>query len=83
MRDGPRGLWVTVLDRRASEVTIGTPGGTLIRRVGREGEGPGEFTGPHDLVLFEDRFYVADERRFTSFTLDGGDVMGTASVADT
>lgn len=72
VRSTAQGLRLYVLDRQAAEVTIWTPDGTLIRRVGREGEGPGEFTRPHDLVLLEDGFYVADERRFTSFTLDGG-----------
>ena len=79
VRSTAQGLQICVLDRRSSEVTIWTPDGTLIRRVGRDGEGPGEFTRPHDLVLLEDRFYVADERRFTSFTLDG-EVMETDAV---
>lgn len=79
VRDGPEGPRVHVLDLQFSEVTIWKPDGTLLRRVGGEGEGPGEFTGPHDLVLLEDRFYVADERRFTSFTLEG-EVMGTDAV---
>ena len=79
VRDGPEGPRIHVLDLQSSEVTIWTPDGTLIRRVGGEGEGPGEFTGPHDLVLLEDRFYVADERRFTSFTLEG-EVTGTDAV---
>ena len=79
VRSTAQGLRLYVLDRQASEVTIWTPDGTLIRRIGREGEGPGEFTSPHDLVLLEDGFYVADERRFTSFTLDGA-VMRTDAV---
>ena len=65
------GSRIYVLDARAAEVTIWTPDGTLIQRVGRAGPGPGEFTRPRQLVLLEDRFYVADERRFTTFALDG------------
>ncbi|MYA09841.1 MAG: 6-bladed beta-propeller, partial [Gemmatimonadetes bacterium] len=65
------GLRVYVLDGRSSEVTIWTPDGTLIRRVGRDGPGPGEFQRPVDLVVLQDRFHVSDERRFTTFALDG------------
>lgn len=65
------GLRVYVLDGRSSEVSIWTAEGTLIRRVGREGPGPGEFARPVDLVVLQDRFHVSDERRFTTFTLDG------------
>jgi len=79
VRSTAQGLWLYVLDRQASEVTIWTPDGALVRRVGGEGEGPGELSRPHDLVLLEDRFYVADERRFTSFTLEG-EVIGTSAV---
>ena len=79
VRDGPEGPRIHVLDLQSSEVTIWRPDGTLIHRVGRDGEGPGEFTRPHDLVLLENRFYVADERRFTSFTLEG-EVVGAAAV---
>ena len=65
------GLRVYVLDGRSSEVTIWTADGTLIRRVGRDGPGPGEFQRPFDLVVLQDRFHVSDERRFTTFALDG------------
>ena len=70
------GSRIYVLDARAAEVSIWTPDGTLIQRVGRAGSGPGEFTRPRQLVLLGDRFYVADERRFTTFALDG-EVMRT------
>ena len=64
-------LRVYVLDGRSAEVTIWTADGTLIRRVGRDGPGPGEFQRPVDLAVLQDRFYVSDERRFTTFALDG------------
>ena len=66
--DGSR---VYVLDRQAFEVTIWTPDGTLIGRVGREGDGPGDFMSPGSLFLFDDGFQVAEGRRFTTFSLDG------------
>ncbi len=62
---------VYVLDSEASEVTIRSPDGTVIRRVGRAGEGPGEFSSPSRLVFFDDGFYVRDDRRITRFTRDG------------
>lgn len=66
--DGSR---VYVLDAEASEATIRTPDGSLIRRVGRRGEGPGEFSNPGRLVFFDDGFYIKDDRRITRFTMDG------------
>lgn len=76
VRPSADGSRVHVLDGMASEVTIWSPDGTLVRRLGRSGQGPGEFLEPEDLVLMDDRFYVADQRRFTTFTLDG-EVMAT------
>ena len=71
--DGSR---VYVLDGEAVEVTIWTPDGTLIERVGRRGEGPGEFRDPGRLFLFDDGFQVIERRRVTTFSLDG-DVVRT------
>ena len=70
--DGSR---VYVLDRQAFEVTIWSLDGTLIERLGRRGEGPGDFVSPGSLFLFDDRFQVAEARRFTTFSLDG-DLVG-------
>ncbi len=69
--DGSR---VYVLDRQAFEVTIWTPDGTLIGRVGRHGDGPGDFISPGSLYLFDDRFQVAERLRITTFSL-GGDLV--------
>lgn len=66
--DGSR---VYVLDRQAFEVTIWTPDGTLIGRVGREGDGPGDFMSPAGLYLFDDGFQVTEGLRITTFSLDG------------
>ena len=71
VRPAADGSRVYVLDGGAPEVTIWTPDGTMISRVGRQGEGPGEFSVPRSLSVFEDRFRVGDNRRYTTFTLDG------------
>ena len=66
--DGSR---VYVLDRQAFEVTIWTPDGTLIGRVGRQGDGPGDFVSPGGLYLSEDGFQVTEGLRITTFSPDG------------
>lgn len=66
--DGSR---VYVLDLQASEVTIWTPVGTLVRRLGRRGGGPGEFQGASRLGLAAGGFEVRDNLGITTFTLDG------------
>ena len=51
-----------VLDREASHVVVIDSSGDLVMTVGREGEGPGEFQGPSDLVVWRDgRFAVVDQ----------------------
>lgn len=40
-----------VLDKQLAEITVFSPGGELLRRFGREGEGPGEFRQPHTLFF--------------------------------
>lgn len=51
-----------VLDREASHVVVIDSNGDLVMTVGREGEGPGEFQGPSDLVVWRDgRFVVVDQ----------------------
>ena len=67
----PDGSRVYVLDRQAFEVTIWTPDGTLIGRVGRAGDGPGDFASPGSLFLFDDGFQVAEGLQITTFSLDG------------
>lgn len=66
--DGSR---VYVLDVQSLEVTIWTPDGTRIGRAGGRGEGPGEFSDPGPLFLFDDRFQVGDHSRYTTFALEG------------
>ncbi|MDE2761695.1 MAG: 6-bladed beta-propeller [Gemmatimonadota bacterium] len=78
VRPAADGSRIYVLDAQSVEVTIWTPDGTLTRRVGGRGEGPGEFSRPGTLFLFDDRFQVGDNGlyRYTTFTLDG-EVVGT------
>ncbi len=66
--DGSR---VYVLDLQASEVTVWAPDGALVRRLGRPGEGPGEFQGAGRLGLAAGGFYVRDRLRITMITPDG------------
>ena len=71
VRPAADGSRVYVLDAQSLEVTIWIPDGTLIGRVGRRGEGPGEFSEPGPLFLYDDRFQVGDRARYTTFTLEG------------
>ena len=71
VRPAADGSRVYVLDVQSLEVTIWTPDGTLIGRVGGRGEGPGEFLDPGPLFLFDDRFQVGDHSRYTTFALEG------------
>lgn len=66
--DGSR---IYVLDLQASEATIWTADGTLVERLGRRGEGPGEFQGAGRLGLAAGGFYVRDRLRITMLTPDG------------
>lgn len=50
-----------VLDRSAHQVVVIGPGGDLVMTAGREGDGPGEFRNPADLLVWRDgRFGVVD-----------------------
>ena len=68
--DGDRILVVEAASRRA---TIWTPGGSLLRDVGRPGEGPGEFVGMFRVQIHREGFFAVDDlgKRFTSFSSDG------------
>lgn len=52
-RVGPKGK-VYVLDAQLSQVVVLSPDGKFIRTIGREGEGPGEFRGAADMVVWPD-----------------------------
>ncbi len=59
---GPDGA-VYVSELQASEVRIYAADGTLLRTVGRAGEGPGEFARPTSIGLLGDTLWVRDSRR--------------------
>jgi len=63
-----------VLEQRPAELRIFDRSGTFVRRVGRAGEGPGEFQTPTDLAVLEgDTLVVWDSRaqRLSWFSSDG------------
>ena len=68
--DGDR---ILVAEAGSLRATIWTPDGSLIREVGRPGEGPGEFAGGFDIQVHREGFLTIDDRgqRFTSFANDG------------
>ncbi|MDE2793955.1 MAG: 6-bladed beta-propeller [Gemmatimonadota bacterium] len=72
MFDGAGRLYV--FDRQAERIFVVDTGGSLIREIGREGEGPGEFRRAVDFAALDDgRVAVADiERRaYHLFDADG------------
>lgn len=70
--DGDGNLYV--LDRQASQVTVVTPEGTLLRTVGGPGDGPGELRSPAAFTVMPDgRVVIADlgHRAYQIFRPDG------------
>lgn len=64
---GPRDL-IYVADRQPPSVRAFTPSGRFVGWVGREGDGPGEFRWPTDLVFDrEGRLYARDLQRVTVY----------------
>jgi hypothetical protein len=64
---------VYVLDALAKNVVVVDSSGAVVRRLGREGEGPGEFASPIDLAWHGGRLAVLDSRlrRVTFWNQDG------------
>lgn len=50
---GPDGN-VYLVDRQMAQVLVIAPDGSLVRTLGRQGEGPGEFNNPHGLFFLPD-----------------------------
>jgi sugar lactone lactonase YvrE len=74
---------IYVADFSAHSVRVFDPGGRFLYRIGRKGQGPGEFSGPCCLALRDDdrTLWVRDggNARYTSFTLgDTGAVYRSA-----
>ncbi len=74
---GPNGL-VYVADRIGSTVTVFDGDGSLVRTVGSEGDGPGEFRFPNDLAFNTDgHLYVRDRFHLSVFV-----PRSTSQIAD-
>lgn len=63
---------VIVVDRASSSLKFFAADGTLIKRVGRKGRGPGEFEHLSHLMRCGDSLYVYDSGRYLVYSLDGG-----------
>lgn len=59
LRPGPDGLLYVVMQRQAS-LSVLNPDGTLVRRIGQRGGGPGEFEGVSDYGWRNDSLWVLD-----------------------
>lgn len=46
-----------ILDGQAARILVVGPDGSLVRTVGRQGEGPGEFNRPTELIVAHDGSY--------------------------
>ena len=69
---GPDGS-LYVIEQQDNEVRVYDAQGTLVRRFGRQGEGPGEFLFPSQLGVVGDTLWVTDLRlqRLSLFTTSG------------
>jgi hypothetical protein len=72
---------IAVADRRSRAVQVYDPMGQLVRKLGREGEGPGEFRRLYDLFVAGDTLIVFDSSllRLTRY-LATGTLVGTQPV---
>lgn len=64
---------VYVIEPAEREIRVYDPQGSLVRRIGRPGSGPGEFETPTAFGIIGDTLWANDirNRRITLFTLDG------------
>jgi hypothetical protein len=77
-----RAASILVLDRTATHIAWFGSDGRFVRRIGREGRGPGEFQVPHAMTIdAADRLHVYDSRnrRITVYALSG---QSASHVAD-
>ena len=72
---------IYVFDRLNKAIFVYDHAGNFVRRVGRDGEGPGEFRMPATMGWLGDTLWVADPRlaRITLFTR-AGEVRGTLRI---
>ena len=69
LRVAPSGH-VFVLEAYDNRLSVWTPAGEHLFRVGRAGEGPGDFMMPYRVHFEDSRFYVRDQSKFTYFAYD-------------
>lgn len=64
---------VYVVEPEEREIRVYDPQGSLVRRIGRQGSGPGEFETPTAFGIIGDTLWANDirNRRITLFTRDG------------
>ena len=63
---------VYVLDERADELRVFSPEGEYLRTIGRRGRGPGEFSRPNDVEIFDGIITVLNPGgRSASFSMSG------------
>lgn len=68
---GPDGL-LYVTQRQVPHVTVFDVDGSVVRRIGRSGSGPGEFTQAGLVGLLGDSLWVSGRNRLAVFEPDGG-----------
>ncbi|HEV2148668.1 MAG TPA: 6-bladed beta-propeller [Longimicrobiaceae bacterium] len=69
-----RGRDLYIVDAKDKSVKVFDSSGRLIRRIGREGSGPGEFKDPLAVAFGDERMYVVDPsagKRISLFGFDG------------
>ena len=80
MEVGPNGTIYT-LHPQEHAIRVHTPTGEFVRTIGREGEGPGEFSNPGPIGMLDDTLWVLDygTYRFTYFDL-AGELLGSKTI---
>lgn len=65
--------WIYALDSYDQSVRVFGPSGELLRRLGRKGAGPGEFTNANEMCLIKDSLLIFESfsNRVTTFPLNG------------
>ncbi len=78
--DTARNLYV--LDAGNSQILVLDESGTLVRVIGRQGQGPGEFSRPTTLSLHGDTIGVSDRGNRVHFFRTDGTVIATRAYLD-
>jgi len=76
---------IYVCDYRANNIKKFDASGKFMKIIGREGQGPGEFSWPFQAICARDRLIVWDmrNRRLCALTLDGGYITAKKITFDT